>query len=44
MFETILIIVIATAAAIGFFRVIEGWSEIGTIDERTSAEEHDEWP
>lgn len=43
MAETILIIVIAAAAAIWFFRIIEGWSEIN-IDETSKPQEHDEWP
>ena len=43
MAETILIIVIAAAAAIWFFRTIEGWSEIN-IDETSKTQEHDEWP
>ena len=44
MLETIIIIAVALAAAIGFFRVIEGWAEIGNIDETSDPQEHDEWP
>lgn len=45
MIETLLWIVLAAIAAIGFFRLIEDWAEIGDrIDEGTDPKEHDEWP
>ena len=40
-----LLIPLGLAVAIGFFRALEGWTDLNNrIEEGTSAEEHDEWP
>lgn len=45
MFETILFILAAVAAAIFFFRVLEDWTDINDrIEDGTDPSETDEWP
>lgn len=45
MLETILFIIAAFAAAVFFFRILEGWAEISEhIEDGTDPTEHDEWP
>lgn len=45
MIETLMWIVLALAGSVFFFRILEGWADIGNrIHDETEPTETDEWP